>query len=130
MLSAHFDINQSRDPVDLPSTCYPSPSLTTFAFRSQEEQVLLLDLDSYGGPDPMGIFSLFLKRTADVLAPRLSVVFRWLLRLSSFLASSRLANVTQIPKGTTSSSVANSRPIDKLVGLITEQTNYRPWTGV
>ena len=34
MLSAHFDGKHSRDPVDLPSTCRPSPSLTTFAFRS------------------------------------------------------------------------------------------------
>ena len=33
MLSAHFDGKQYRDPVDLPSTCHPSPSLTTFAFR-------------------------------------------------------------------------------------------------
>ena len=30
---------------------------------------LLLDLDSYGGTDPLGMFSLFLKRTADILAP-------------------------------------------------------------
>ena len=35
MLSAYFDGKQSRDPVDLPSTCHPSPSLTTFAFRSR-----------------------------------------------------------------------------------------------
>ena len=27
MLSAHFDGKQSRDPVDLPSTCHPFPSL-------------------------------------------------------------------------------------------------------
>ena len=33
MLSAHFDGKQSRDPVDLPSTCHPFPSFTTFAFR-------------------------------------------------------------------------------------------------
>ena len=54
MLSAHFDGKQSRDPVDLPSTCHLSPSLTTFAFRSWEEKRLLLDLDSYGGTDPLG----------------------------------------------------------------------------
>ena len=36
MLSAHFDGKQSRDPIDLPSTCHPSPSLTTFAFRSRD----------------------------------------------------------------------------------------------
>ena len=45
---------------------------------------LLLDLDPYGGTDPLDMFPLFLKRTADVMAPRLSVVFRWLVRLGSF----------------------------------------------
>ena len=53
MLSAHFDGKQSRDPVDLPSTSHPSPSLTTFAFRSREVKRLLLDLDSYGGTEPL-----------------------------------------------------------------------------
>ena len=79
MLSAHFDGKQSRDPVDLPSTCHPFPSLTTLAFRSREVKRLLLDLDSYDGTDPLGMFLLFFKRTAEVLAPRLSVVFRRLL---------------------------------------------------
>ena len=45
---------------------------------------LLLDLDSYGGTDPLGMFHLFLKRATDVLAPRLDVVFRQLLRFVSF----------------------------------------------
>ena len=36
ILSVHFDGKQSGDPEDLPSTCHPSPSLTTFAFRSRE----------------------------------------------------------------------------------------------
>ena len=48
---------------------------------------------------------------ADVLAPRLSVVFRQLLRLGSFHACWRQTNVTPIPKGPSSSSVANYRPI-------------------
>ena len=59
----------------------------------------------------MGMFPLFLKRTADVLAHRLSVVFRRLVRLGSFPACWRQANVTPIPKGPPSSSVANYRPI-------------------
>ena len=59
MLSTHFDGKQSRDPVDLPSTCHPSPSLTTFAFRSREVKRLLLDLDYYGGAEPLGMFPLF-----------------------------------------------------------------------
>ena len=59
LLSAHFDGKQSRDPVDLTSTCHPSTSLTSFAFRSREVKRLLLHLDSYGGTDPLGMFPLF-----------------------------------------------------------------------
>ena len=69
LLSDHFDSKQSREAVDLPLTCHPSPSLTAFAFRSREARCLLLDLDHYGGTDPLGMFPLFLKRTADVMAP-------------------------------------------------------------
>ena len=68
-------------------------------------------MDPYGGTDLLGKFPLFLKRTADVLAPRLSVVFRRLLRLGSFPACWRQANVTRIPKGPSSSSVTNYLPI-------------------
>ena len=107
LLSNHFDSKQSREAVDLPLTCHPSPSFTPFAFRSSEMRRLLLDLDPYGGTDTLGMFPLFLKRTADVMAPRLSVVFRRLIRLSSFPACWRQANVTPIAKGLPSSSVAN-----------------------
>ena len=69
LLSDHFDSKQSREAADLPFTCHPSPSLTTFAFRSSEVRRLLLDLDPYGGTDILGMFPLFLKRTADVMAP-------------------------------------------------------------
>ena len=71
----------------------------------------MLDLDPYWGSDPLGIFPLFLKRTADVLAHHLSVLFRRLVRLGSFPACWRQVNVTPIPKGTSSSCVANYRPI-------------------
>ena len=111
MLSAHFDGKQSRDPVDLPSSCHPSHSLTTFAFRSREAKLLLLDLDSYGGTDPLGMFPLFLKRTAEVLAPHLAVVLRRLLRLGSFPVCWKVANVTPIPKGPPSSTASNYVPI-------------------
>ena len=69
LLSDHFDSKQSREAVDLPLTCHPSPSLTTFASRSSEVRCLLLDLDPYGGTYPLGMFPLFLKRTADVISP-------------------------------------------------------------
>ena len=58
MLSAHFDGKQSRDSVDLPSTCHRSSSLTTFAFRSCEVRRVLLDLESYSGTDPLGMFPI------------------------------------------------------------------------
>ena len=58
LLSDHFDSKQSREAVDLPLTCHPSPSLTTYAFRSREVRHLLLDLDNYGGTDPFAyVFS-------------------------------------------------------------------------
>ena len=69
LLTDHFGSKQSMEVVDLPLTCHPSPSITTFAFRSREVKHLLLDLDPYGGSDPLGMFPLFLKRTADVMAP-------------------------------------------------------------
>ena len=57
------------------------------------------------------MFPLFLERTADILAPRLGVAFRQLLRFGCFPACCRLDNVTIISKGPPSSSVANYRPI-------------------
>ena len=74
---------------------------------------LLLDLDPYDGTDPLGTFPLFLKRTADVIVPRLSIaiVFWRLVSLGSFLACWTHANVTSIKEGPPSSSVANYEPI-------------------
>ena len=111
LLSNPFDSKQSREAVDLPLICHPSPSLTTFVFRASEVRHLLLDLDIYGGADPVGCVSFFLKRTADVMASHLSAMFRWLVCLGSFPDCWRQANVTPIPKGPPSSSVANYRLI-------------------
>ena len=77
LLPDHFDSKQSREAVDLPFTYHPSHSLLithllvsiSFAFRPREVRHLLLDLDPYGGTDPLGVFRLFLKGTADVMAP-------------------------------------------------------------
>ena len=54
---------------------------------------------------------LFFLRIADVMAPHLSVVFRRLVCVGSFLACWRQDNVNPIPKGPPSSSVANYWPI-------------------
>ena len=64
-----------------------SPS---FAFRSSEVRRLLLDFEPCGGTDTLGMFPLFLKRTADVLAPRLSLVFGgFFVWVASLLAGDR-----------------------------------------
>ena len=94
LFSDHFGSKQARESVDLPLTCHPSPRFTTFAFRSSEVRPLLSDLDPYGGTTPLGMFPIFLKKTADVLEPRLSEVFRRLVRLGSFPTCRRQANVT------------------------------------
>ena len=69
LLSDHFDSKQSRGAADLPLTCHPSSSFATVAFSSSEVRRLLFDSDPYGGTDPLGMFPLFLKRTADVMDP-------------------------------------------------------------
>ena len=61
LLLDHLKTKESRDAVDLPLTCHPSPSLTSFAFRSREVRRLLLDLDPYGGTDPLVCFPFFLR---------------------------------------------------------------------
>ena len=48
LLSAHFLSKLSRESVNLQLTGYPSPSLTTFAFRPSEFRCLLSYLDPYG----------------------------------------------------------------------------------
>ena len=64
----------------------------------------MLDLDPYGGTCPLGTFPLFLLRELLMFCPpHLSVVFQRLIRLGSFQAYLRQANVTHILKGPRSS---------------------------
>ena len=51
LLADHFDSKQSREAVDLPLTCHPSPSLTTFVFKLSEGRRLLLQTPSYAPHD-------------------------------------------------------------------------------
>ena len=61
-------IKQSRETVDLPLTFHPSSSLTTFAFRLREVRRLMLDLNLMVALTHW-VFTLFLERTPDVIAP-------------------------------------------------------------
>ena len=45
---------------------------------------LLLDPDTYVGMDPLHVFRRFLKMVADIIAPKLSKIYRALIRRGSF----------------------------------------------
>ena len=68
-------------------------------FRTPLFLCLLLDLDTHGGVDPLGVFPLFLKMVADITAPKLSIIFRLRIRRGSFPECWESANVTAIRMG-------------------------------
>ena len=51
------------------------------------------------GVDSLPVFPLFLKKVVDIIAPKLSLIFRMLIRLASFPGCWRSSNVTYNPKG-------------------------------
>ena len=71
-------------------------------------------------PNPLGIFHHFSKRTADVFATRLSVVFRRYVRQGSFPACWRQANVTPIPKSPPSSCVVNYYSLISITSVLSK----------
>ena len=78
LFSVVFDGKQNNDSLTMPQSCFPEADLTTFAFCSGEVKKLLLELDPYGGAGSDGIFPLFFVKTANYLAPKISIVYRTL----------------------------------------------------
>ena len=74
-----------------------SPSAILWPYRLLLR--LLLQLDLFGGDDPLGVFTLFLSMVADIIAPKQSIIFRGFIRQGSFLECWQFANVTVIPMG-------------------------------
>ena len=107
LLSTWFDSKQSRDIVELPQTCHTRPAFYGIAFRAREVEQHLLELDPNGGMDPSGCFPMLFRKTASVLAPKLSSLFRRLLRCCEFPLEWHIADVTPIPKGPLSALVCN-----------------------
>ncbi len=67
---------------------------------------------SFGGCDLLGYLPRFYKKTASLLAPKLAVIFRALLRRFFFPVCWHTANVTSIPKGSSASThPSDYRPI-------------------
>ena len=98
LLNAHFDSKQCRDQFDHPYFCYPAPRACSVAFRASLVKRFLLDLDNFGGADPYGFFPLFFKMIADVLAPKLATLFRYLVRSGTFPDCWKIADVVPVPK--------------------------------
>ena len=48
----------------------------SLVFRTSVLLRLLLDLDTSGGVDHLGVFPQFLKNVADIVTPKLSIIFR------------------------------------------------------
>ena len=111
LLGSQFDGKQCLEQFVIPLSCFPHSRFNSLAFRSPVLLCLLLDLNTYCGVDPLGVFPLFLKMVADIIAPKLSIIFHGLIRQGSFAECWRSNNVTAIPKGTASPDRENYRPI-------------------
>ena len=98
LLGSQFDSKQCHEQLVTPLSCFPQPWCNFLAFRTSVLLCLLLDLDTYGDIDPFCVFSLFLNKVVDIIAPKLSIIFSWLIRLGSFLECWQSANVTAILK--------------------------------
>ena len=86
-------------------SCFPRSAFNSLAFRISDLLHLLLDLDTYGGVSSISM------KVADIIAPKLSIIFRRLIGLGWFPKCWHSANVTAIPKGTLSPDRENYRPI-------------------
>ena len=72
---------------------------------------MLLDLDPYGKNNPDGMLPLFFKQVARELTPKLTVIFRYLVKRGNFPACRRLADVVPAAKESRSLDVVDYRPI-------------------
>ena len=80
LLGSQFDTKQYSEQFVTP-LCVPQSRCNSLAFRTSVLLRLLLDLDSYGGVDPLSVFPLFLMKVAAIIAPKLSIIFCMLVRL-------------------------------------------------
>ena len=95
----NLTVKQCREQFLTPLSCFPQSMFNSLAFWTCLLLRLLLDLDIHGGFKPLGVFPLILKMVANIIAPKLSIIFYGLINLGSFQECWPSANVTAIPKG-------------------------------
>ena len=111
MYSAYFDAKQCRDSFQQPHSCDFSLVLCSIAFRSSFIRSLLLGLNPCGGNNLDGMFPLFYKQVARKLVSKLAVIFRHMVKRSSFPACWGLTDAVPVPKGSPFSDVGDYEPI-------------------
>ena len=97
LLGSQFVSKQCREQFLTPLSCFPQSRCNSLSYRTSVLLHLLLDLDTYVGVDPLGVFPLFLEKVADIIALKLSILYRRLIRFGSYPECWRSANVTAIP---------------------------------
>ena len=81
---SQFASKLCREQFVTPLYCFNQFRSNSLTFRTPVILRLHHDLDTYGGVDPLGVFSLYLKMVSDIIAPKLSIIFRELIRRGSF----------------------------------------------
>ena len=114
LLQNVFNSKQNHNSFNEPMSCLPKPQLSNFAFRSRDVKNILDNLDPWGGTDPNGFIPLIFKNLSDVLAPKLTHLFRLLFRKGLFPDEWKIAHITPIPKDGPSVDCNKYRPISIL----------------
>ena len=81
LLGSRFDSKKCREQFVTHLSRFPQSRCNSLALRISVFLRLLLDLDTYGDADPLGVLPQFPKRVADIIAPKLRKNFRRLIRL-------------------------------------------------
>ena len=78
LLGSQFDSKQCCEQFVTPLSCFPQSRCNSLAFRTSVFLRLLLD--------PLDVFPLFLKKVADIIAPKQSIIFRRLIHPSGIVS--------------------------------------------
>ena len=84
LLGSQFDSKQCRWQFVTPLSCFPQSRCNSLACRTHVLLRLILDLVTYSGVDPLGVFPLFLKMVVDIIAPKQIIIFHGQIHRGSF----------------------------------------------
>ena len=111
LVGSLFDSKQCPEQFGIPLSCVPHSRCDSLAVRTLVLLRLLLDLDTFDDFDHLGVFPQILRMVANIIAPKLSIIFLGLIRRGSFPECWWSTNVTVISKGAPSPDRENYRPI-------------------